>query len=177
MPLAAGALRVMRAAAICAAALPALATAAGAGNAPAVKQAVESAHPLSNAVPSVVSGDAGREKAAQPHAPPARPPAPAAGARLSMRQRMERVVIPELDLRQIRVVDLSRILSDYAAKYDKGSGPVNIIVSPKLRNADAYVVTLRLRNVTLWEALRYIVDAAGLGLRQDANAVVIGPRR
>ncbi|MFM8705004.1 MAG: hypothetical protein ACKOHG_14275, partial [Planctomycetia bacterium] len=59
----------------------------------------------------------------------------------------------------------------FARKADPDKRGVNIVVVNPVGHAAS--LSLELRNISLYDALRYFCEAAGLSMRIDDNAVVI----
>ncbi len=82
--------------------------------------------------------------------------------------RLRAVTVSELDLRGVSAGEALRGLAEAA-----GGEPAAVLVADP--GASSPRITMRLRNVSLYDALRYVCEAAGLTFRVDARAVVIRP--
>ena len=90
----------------------------------------------------------------------------------SATRRMRSTEIPRLQFRAVGVDDVFETLTTLAREADPEGTGVNILyLGPE--GADAPRITLSLRRVTLYDAIRYVTQAAGLHYRIDENAVVI----
>ena len=90
---------------------------------------------------------------------------------------MRAIAIPELEFGELLVKDAVASLRDYAEKADPDKRGVNIVIrdhtfAPAGGGAS---LSLELRDISLYDALRYLCEAAGLSMRIDDNAVVIFP--
>lgn len=120
-----------------------------------------------------------------------------------IRRKLETIIIPEIDFRQANIVDVIEFLHRQSIIADESSPPdergVNLILilgppdvsAPEYpteppgntdpsarghpRRADMPALTLRARNISLFDAVRYVSEIAGLRYRVDRNAVVIFP--
>ena len=95
-------------------------------------------------------------------------------AQKALEKKMRAITIPELEFGDLSVKDAVASLRDYARKADPDKRGVNIVLGdPNLAIADGSFLSLELRDISLYDALRYSCEAAGLSMRIDDNAVVI----
>ncbi|NQU11838.1 hypothetical protein HQ590_13675 [bacterium] len=90
----------------------------------------------------------------------------------ALRSELQKLILPRLDVRDADpavVIDYLRVES---AKLTADRQPVNIVVlAPS--GARSHRITLSLREVSLFDALRFAAEAAGLELRVETHAVVL----
>ncbi|AKJ65451.1 hypothetical protein [Kiritimatiella glycovorans] len=117
-----------------------------------------------------------------------------------LRQKLEDIIIPELDFREANIKDVVNFLSDMCQRQGK---PVNFILlgldSAKARSqqgggddedefgfggggggqqsggAEDITVTISLRDISVLDALKYITEMAGLKYEVNPNVVTITP--
>ena len=95
-----------------------------------------------------------------------------AAKRNSLEGRMQRMVIPQLDLQEARVTEVLDFLQLKAAELSAGGAKPNFIV--KLDEAAArQSITLKLTQVSVSDALRALATTAGLEISYDQFAVTI----
>ncbi|MFM9198090.1 MAG: hypothetical protein ACKOWG_20585 [Planctomycetia bacterium] len=92
-------------------------------------------------------------------------------AQKALEKKMRAIMIPTLEFGDLPVEDAAATLRDYARKADPDKRGVNIVVVNPVGHAAS--LSLELRNISLYDALRYSCEAAGLSMRIDDNAVVI----
>ncbi|GEM_PF-1857079 len=91
-------------------------------------------------------------------------------------EKLKKIVIPSIEFRDTPLNDAIAFLAMKSVELDDTTADpkkkgVNIIINAD-KNTDA-LITLRLTNVSLAEALKYITSLAGLTYRVDEQAVVI----
>ncbi len=89
-----------------------------------------------------------------------------------MRERLSKIVIPELNVCNGAVLDVIVHLRQQSAEWDPRKKPVNFVlfIPPEI---GATRVTLHLNDVPLLEAVRYVTMAANLRYYVDGHAIVI----
>lgn len=100
-----------------------------------------------------------------------------------LQEKLNDIVIPQLDFRQANIVDVIKYLDHVSIVYDKESAPgergVHFILKLKhpgiAAQADLPLLTLSLRNIVLMDAIKYITEVTGLKYRIEEDAVVITP--
>ncbi|MEI6788514.1 MAG: hypothetical protein WCL49_08555 [bacterium] len=94
-------------------------------------------------------------------------------AQKALEKKLKAIMIPEMQVAEAPFGAAVAFLRDHAKKTDPDKRGVNILAIG-LPYGDAEPrLTLELRNVSLYDALRYCCEAAGLLMRIDDNAVVI----
>lgn len=97
-------------------------------------------------------------------------------AQKKLEDKLKAIVIPHLDVEEASIEEAANFLRRHAEKAGGDNSRVNIlVVFPK---ADAGVrprVTMELRNVSLYDAIRYCCEAAECRMRIDDNCVVVTP--
>ena len=87
------------------------------------------------------------------------------------------IIIPNIEFRQAHIADIIHFLREASIQCCPGGTNVNIVLNvtaPETVGRDATnKATLALRNVSLYDALRYTTEVLGLQLRYDESAVVI----
>jgi hypothetical protein len=97
-------------------------------------------------------------------------------AQKALERKLKKIVIPELSLRQAGVQDVVAFIRATAKELDPEKGGVNILITLPVGDTSAQpTLTLELRNVPLYDALRYCCEAGGFRMRIDDNAVVLTP--
>ena len=92
----------------------------------------------------------------------------------ALEKKMRAITIPELEFGDLSVKDAVASLRDHARKADPDKRGVNIVLGdPNLAFDGGPSLSLELRDISLYDALRYSCEAAGLSMRIDDNAVVI----
>ncbi len=99
-------------------------------------------------------------------------PAPTAIA--SLNQKLNSIIIPEINFRDAVVPDIVRFLSDESRRVDPQHEGVNIVLQSP--DVEGRTVTLSLRDVPLVEALKYVTTVAGLKFRVEPSAVLVLPK-
>jgi len=92
-----------------------------------------------------------------------------------LEQKMQKTVIPQVDFSGADLETIRRALISLSRTYDSdaGKGGVNFVVSTDVANPQP--VTLKLRQTTLAEVVRYIAQIAGVKARITDIGVTFGP--
>ena len=92
-----------------------------------------------------------------------------------LEQKMQKTVIPQVDFSGADLETIRRALISLSRTYDSdaGKGGVNFVVSTDVVNPQP--VTLKLRQTTLAEVVRYIAQIAGVKARITDIGVTFGP--
>lgn len=92
----------------------------------------------------------------------------------SLRDKLQRLIVPALDARDQSIHDLLEHLRTLSRQLDPATNGVNIVwlASPEVAQKR---VTLTLRHVPIGEILRYIAQAAGVQMQVETYAVVFRP--
>ncbi|MDF7798062.1 hypothetical protein P4C99_01205 [Pontiellaceae bacterium B1224] len=98
-------------------------------------------------------------------------------AKLNMTARLQKITIPSLDFREANIKDVVLFLTETARRQDPSKQGVNILLlgmedSPV---EDANNITISIRDMSLYEALQYIVEMASLKFEVQAKAVAVMP--
>jgi hypothetical protein len=104
-----------------------------------------------------------------------------AAARQKTLDKMNRIVIRQLEFRSANIADVIKYLDQASIACDKDSPPsekgVNIILQLKPRDAatstNLPTITTSLRNVVLMDAIKYVTEVTGLKYRIEENRVII----
>ena len=93
----------------------------------------------------------------------------------ALEKKMQKTVIPQVDFSEADLETLRRALISLSRTYDPepGKSGVNFIVSADVVSAQP--VTLRLKNATLAEVVRYISQIAGVKVRNTDIGVAFSP--
>ena len=93
----------------------------------------------------------------------------------ALEQKMQKTVIPQVDFSGADLETIRRALISLSRTYDSdaGKGGVNFVVSTDVANPQP--VTLKLRQTTLAEIVRYIAQIAGVKARITDIGVTFGP--
>jgi general secretion pathway protein D len=93
----------------------------------------------------------------------------------ALEQKMQKTVIPQVDFSGADLETIRRALISLSRTYDSdaGKGGVNFVVSTDVTNPQP--VTLKLRQTTLAEVVRYIAQIAGVKARITDIGVTFGP--
>jgi len=93
----------------------------------------------------------------------------------ALEQKMQKTVIPQVDFSGADLETIRRALISLSRTYDSdaGKGGVNFVVSTDVENPQP--VTLKLRQTTLAEVVRYIAQIAGVKARITDIGVTFGP--
>ena len=103
-----------------------------------------------------------------------------------MKRKMEETVFPVLDFQQVSIVDVMKFLNEESVRLDKAYGVgVNIVLnlgtpglgsgedSNQVAMSTAPTITLSLRKVPMFAAIKYIAESVGMKWRIESNCVVI----
>ena len=85
-------------------------------------------------------------------------------------QRLQRIVIPEIQFREAQITEVIDFLARETARLDPKKQGVNFVVLNPAGKPRA--ITLHLQRVPLLEAARYIGELAGLQVRVERSAIV-----
>ena len=96
--------------------------------------------------------------------------------------RARRILFPALDFRDARFEDVVAYLRDNAYNFDPQATGVNIIILAEDPNAlgpqATKRITLNLKRVSLYDALRYAATLAGFDISADAETLfIVNPRK
>ena len=91
---------------------------------------------------------------------------------------MRRIVIPQIEFRQAHIMDVLDFLTEASRTGDHDQIGVNFVPlnlgTGNARSEDIVpTITLNLRRVRLFDAVRYVTEVAGLRFRAEDNAVVV----
>lgn len=93
--------------------------------------------------------------------------------------RLEAIRVPTLDFPGLDLESLRRSLNALASQYETGrpkeARPLTFFISPELADQEIPPVTLKLRNASLSEVLRYVTQIAGIKARFSEVGVTLGP--
>ena len=98
----------------------------------------------------------------------------------ALERRMKQIVIPSIEFRNAALADVVRFFVDASIAADPEGTGVNIVLPPGPAGGEAppRTVTLQLRRVSLYDALKIVADVAGLTVRLDeSGAVLLGGGR
>jgi hypothetical protein len=90
----------------------------------------------------------------------------------SLRQKIDSLIVPEINVREASVSDVVNFLKEQAQALSADKASVNVIWEAPEETKTAKV-TLSLREVPLADALKYVTESVGLRYRVDAHAIVI----
>ncbi len=95
----------------------------------------------------------------------------------SMTDRLEQINIPSLDFREANIKDVVLFLTETARRQDPSQRGVNILLMgmENSMSMDANNITISIRDMSLVEALQYIVEMASLKYEVQPKAVAIMP--
>lgn len=83
---------------------------------------------------------------------------------LDLEKKLRQTIIPDLVLEEAGIMEAVELLS--------AQGEVNIVVTEIVQKS-GFNITLRLRNIPLYDAIRYVAEVACINFRIDDHAVVI----
>ena len=94
-----------------------------------------------------------------------------------MTARLQGIIIPSLDFRDANIKDVVLFLTETCRRLDKSGEGVNILLLGMGDSmvADQNNITISIRDMSLYEALQYIVEMASLKFDVQAKAVGIMP--
>jgi general secretion pathway protein D len=124
--------------------------------------------------------------------------------RLSIQEKMEKIIVPEIDFRQANIYGVISFLQDASREFDKEEkdetkkgvnivlnlaagetgkaaapeAPVDPFAAPaegKTAGSDLPLVTFNARHISLFEALRIVTDVAKLQFRIEGSVVMVLP--
>jgi hypothetical protein len=87
------------------------------------------------------------------------------GEQIQLEAKLRRVIVPGIEFEE---ADLMQVV-DYLSR----EADVNIVVTRRVLQGKPVTITLRLKNVPLYDAIRYVTEVVGLWFRIDDHAVVI----
>ena len=95
----------------------------------------------------------------------------------AMKARLQSIVIPSLDFRDANIKDVVLFLTETCRRQDPSKQGVNILLlgMEDSMAADQNNITISIRDMSLLEALNYIVEMASLKFDVQAKAVAIMP--
>ncbi len=98
-------------------------------------------------------------------------------ARQAMKARLEQIMIPSLDFREANIKDVVLFLTETARRQDPSKQGVNILLMGMEDSMamEANNITISIRDMSLMEALQYIVEMASLKYDVQPKAVAIMP--
>lgn len=102
---------------------------------------------------------------------------PDAAAIAEMEAHIKGIMIPSLDFRDANIKDVSLFLSETCRRLDPAGKGVNMLLlgMNSSYDADASNVTISIRDMSLFDALMYIVEMAELKFEVKPNAIAIMP--
>jgi general secretion pathway protein D len=94
-----------------------------------------------------------------------------------MTARLQKIMIPSLDFRDANIKDVVLFLTETARRQDPSKQGVNILLlgMDNSMAMDANNITISIRDMSLYEALQYIVEMASLKFDVQAKAVAVMP--
>jgi len=98
-------------------------------------------------------------------------------AKEAMKDRLQDIVIPSLDFRDANIKDVVLFLTEIARRQDDSKKGVNILLlgMEDSMATDQNNITISIRDMSLLQALQYIVEMASLKFEVQAQAVAIMP--
>ncbi|MBT8043040.1 MAG: hypothetical protein KJN98_07700, partial [Pontiella sp.] len=95
----------------------------------------------------------------------------------AMTARLQGIMIPSLDFRDANINDVVMFLTETARRVDAQKKGVNIVLLGMNTSmaADQGSITISIRDMSLYEALQYIVEMASLKFDVQAKAVAVMP--
>lgn len=102
---------------------------------------------------------------------------PDAAAKAEMEAHIKGIMIPSLDFRDANVKDVTLFLSETCRRLDPAGKGVNMLLlgMNSSYDADASNITISIREMSLYDALVYIVEMAELKFEVKPNAIAIMP--
>ena len=92
-----------------------------------------------------------------------------------MRQKLEKLIIPQIEFREASIVDVLNYLSNISVAVDtEEKTGVNIVLAGNI--GDVPSITLSLRRVSMLDAIKFTTDIANLSYRIDKDAILIMSR-
>jgi general secretion pathway protein D len=92
-----------------------------------------------------------------------------------MEARLKGIMIPSLDFRDANIKDVVLFLTETCRRLDAQGKGVNILLLGMDRGADENNITISIRDMSLYEALQYIVEMASLKFEVKPSVVAISP--
>jgi general secretion pathway protein D len=92
-----------------------------------------------------------------------------------MEARVKGINIPSLDFRDAYIKDVVLFLSETCRSLDADGKGVNILLLGDLSGVEENNITISIRDMSLYEALQYIVEMAELKFEIKSNAIAIMP--
>lgn len=86
----------------------------------------------------------------------------------ALEAKLRRAVLPEMNFEEAKLTDVI----DYLSR----EGDVNIVLIERVRKQGLTLTQLRLKNIPLYDAIRYVTEVIGVYFRIDDHAVVITDR-
>lgn len=83
---------------------------------------------------------------------------------VTLENELRKTMIPDLSLQDADIMEAVELLAQM--------GDVNIVVTEVVQQSD-FSITLKLKNIPLYDAIRYVAEVADIGFRIDDHAVVI----
>jgi hypothetical protein len=97
-------------------------------------------------------------------------------AQEALEEKLKAIMIANLDFHEVPIEQAVAILRGHGEKVGRDKSRVNILATFPKATADAQpLVTMELRNVSLYDAIRYCCEAAECRMRIDDNCVVVTP--
>lgn len=90
-----------------------------------------------------------------------------------LEQKMEEIVIPQIDFSGADLETIRRALNTLSRQYDTDKAGVNFVVSADVTTSQP--VNLKLRNVSIGEVVRYVSQIAGVKFRLSEVGVTFSP--
>jgi hypothetical protein len=130
-----------------------------------------------------VQANAGGPAAVQNPAP-TNPPVNRTGRSLTVTEKMNLIIIPEIEFRQANIRDVTDFLVKASIEGDTFSPPdqkgVNIVLNlnpPGVKPAPVHEITFSARNISMLAVLKTITQVSGLTYRTEGNIVMIIPAK
>ncbi len=82
------------------------------------------------------------------------------------------IIIPEIELLNANLWDVIEFLHESSIIYGDGTHGINIILKPQ-EPGYSRCITMKARNLSLYEAVVYTAECSGLRVRVDGNALVL----
>lgn len=99
----------------------------------------------------------------------------------SVRQKLESIIIPQIEMRQANLTDVLDYLRKASAEFDKSDDPegmkgINLILN--IRDTDTVpLVTFTAREISIEEALKVVTQIGELTYRIEGNVVFVERRK
>jgi hypothetical protein len=97
-------------------------------------------------------------------------------AKAKLEERLRRTVLESLELKEAKFQDVVKTLAYAPCEDDPNGAPLNIVVAPAQLLEQLPTITINLRNIPLYDAIRYVTEVAAATFRVDDHAVVITVR-